>query len=249
MVSAERESRSAVAGSDCAFGERVVAALVFLDEQAIFEKLYGLLRFFGGDAGVYPLCEGLVVAVKTEHAYKAADDEVSPVRIHHILSVSEQLLFFGKSHDLEYGLHLVKCSVPFFGGFGLVELDEGYKEFRLVLAESKPACNFRNALARKVLVAVHDAADEIFRLETDLVRKYAEREGRVGLFLCVVVIFQKFPVVQVFEDFFCRFWCSHALNVRKKPFCGIGECIIALSENNAKLRSVEKYVAKIPVLR
>ena len=234
MVSAERESRSAVAGSDGAFGERVVAALVFLDEQAIFEKLYGLLRFFGGDAGVYPLCEGLVVAVKTEHAYKAADDEVSPVRIHHILSVSEQLLFFGKSHDLEYGLHLVKCSV---------------KEFRLVLAESKPASNFGDALARKVLVAVHDAADEIFRLETDLVRKYAEREGRVGLFLCVVVIFQKFPVVQVFEDFFCRFWCSHALNVRKKPFCEIGECIIALSENNAKLRSVEKYVAKIPVLR
>ena len=249
MVSAERESRSAVAGSDGAFGERVVAALVFLDEQAIFEKLYGLLRFFGGDAGVYPLCEGLVVAVKTEHAYKAADDEVSPVRIHHILSVSEQLLFFGKSHDLEYGLHLVKCSVSLFGGFGLVELDEGYKEFRLVLAEPEPASNLGNALTRKVLVAVHDTADEVLRLETDLVREHAEREGRVGLLLCVVVILQKFPVVQVFEDFLCRFRDSHAINVRKKPVCGAGRYIIALSRNNGKLGSTEKLVAKTPFLR
>ncbi len=79
MVSAERESRSAVAGSDGIFGKRVVAALVFFNEQAVFEKLYGLFCFFGGDAGVYPFCECLVVTVKTEHADKAAYGEVPPV--------------------------------------------------------------------------------------------------------------------------------------------------------------------------
>lgn len=174
MVSTERESGSTVACCDGTFSEHVVATLVFLDEQAVFKKLYGLLCFFGGDAGVYPLCERLVITVKTEHADEAADGEVSPVRIHHVLRMPEHMLLFGKSYNLEYGLHLVKCSVPLLGSLGLVELDEGYKEFRLVLTEPKPACNFGNALARKVLVAVHDAADEIFRLETDLVRKYAE---------------------------------------------------------------------------
>ena len=40
MVSAERESRSAVAGSDCAFGERVVGLGVALGMiDAFFEAL------------------------------------------------------------------------------------------------------------------------------------------------------------------------------------------------------------------
>ena len=127
----------------------------------------------------------------------------------------KQVLLFGETDNLKRCLHFFESGVPFFGGFGLVELDERDEEFRFVFAEAQPRGNFWNALVRQIFVAVHHAADKVLCLETDPVRKYAERKGGVRLLLCVVVILQEFPVVQVFEDFFCRFLFGHALNVRK----------------------------------
>ena len=61
--------------------------------------------------------------------------------------MSEQVLLFGEADHLEYGLHLFECAVPLFCSFSLVELDECNEEFRLVLAEPKPACDLGDALA------------------------------------------------------------------------------------------------------
>ncbi len=157
------------------------------------------------------------------------------MRIHHVLRVPENVLLFGEARDLERGLHFFERGVPFVGGFCLIELHECNEKFCLVLAEPESRRDFGNALVRQILVAVHHAADKIFRFETDFVRKHAKRKGRVRLFLPVIIVPQKFPVVQVFEDFSCRFLFGHALNVRKKFDSENSRITFPLSRNNDKL--------------
>ena len=124
------------------------------------------------------------------------------MRIHHVLRMPENMLFLGKTHDLERRLHFFKRRIAFVHRFGLIELHKPDKKFRFMLAQAKSRRDLRDARARKVLVAVHYATDEILGLEPDLIRKYTERKGGVSLLLCAILILQKFPVIQVFEDFF-----------------------------------------------
>ena len=143
-----------------------------------------------------------IIAVKTEHADKTADNQVPPMRIHHVLRMPENMLFLGKAHHLERRLHFFKRSIALLHRIRLIELHKPNKKLGLVLAQAQPRSHFRDARARKILVTVHHATDEIFGLEPDFIRENAERKGRVRLLLCAIIILQKLPVVQVFEDFF-----------------------------------------------
>ena len=146
--------------------------------------------------------------------------------------MSKNMLLFGESCNFERGLHFFECGIAFFGRFRLVELHESDKEFCFVLAESESRGDFWNALVRKILAAAHDSADKILRLESDFIRKHAKRKGGVLLLFAVVIVPQKFPVIQVFEDLACRFFVAHVLNVRKKIASEKKYFTLALSRNN-----------------
>ena len=136
MVSAQRKLRGAITRGNCVFCQHVLAVFVFLDKLAFFEQLDRFSSLVCGNVRVHLFGERLVVAVKAEHADKAANRQVTPMRIHHVLRVTQNMLFFGETDHLEGSLHLIEGGVALFGGFGLVELDESDEKFRFVLAKA-----------------------------------------------------------------------------------------------------------------